>query len=109
MQNGTDWATRSRPQHYPASTASLEGHSSRQPMHRPHTSMGAAGHWIHMAGLLAPLVIGEFVTDANKRWKAIRMVSVVTALAYEGLHTMNEQKRREELQAERDRCCDKDR
>jgi len=61
---------------------------------------------IHTASLLAPLIIGEFVKDSEKRWKAIRLASVGTALAYEGLHALREQKRREEIQAERDRCCE---
>jgi hypothetical protein len=26
-----------------------------------HVSMGAAGHWIKTAGILAPFIIGEFV------------------------------------------------
>jgi hypothetical protein len=68
--------------------------------------MGAAGHWIHMAGLFAPLVIGEIVKDADKRWRYVRLASVGTALAYEAMYTIREQKRREELKAERDRCCE---
>lgn len=71
--------------------------------------MGAAGHWIHMAGLFAPLVIGEVVKDADKRWRYVRLASVGTALAYEAMYTIREQKRREELKAERDRCCENNR
>lgn len=59
-----------------------------------------------MAGLFAPLVIGEVIKDADKRWRYVRLASVGTALAYEALYSIREQKRREELQAERDRCCE---
>jgi hypothetical protein len=56
----------------------------RQQFHNPHTSMGSAGHWIKTAGILAPLIIGELVKDADKRWRYIRMASVATALVSEG-------------------------
>ena len=71
--------------------------------------MGAAGHWIHMAGLFAPIVIGEIVKDSDKRWRYVRLASVGTALAYEALYTIREQKRKEELKAERDQCCENSR
>ncbi len=41
--------------------------ASRQAFHHPHTSFGAANHWIKTEGILVPLVIGEFVNDAEKR------------------------------------------
>lgn len=56
--------------------------------------MGA--HWIKTAGILAPLVIGEFVKDADKRWQYIRMASVATALISEGLYTSRIKREREE-------------
>jgi hypothetical protein len=59
----------------------------RQPYHKPHTSLGAAGHWIREAGILAPLVISEFVKDPGKQWRYIRMASVLTALFSEGMYT----------------------
>jgi predicted phage terminase large subunit-like protein len=48
--------------------------------------MGAAAHWIKTAGILAPLVIGEFVKDADKRWRYIRLASVATALVSLHVH-----------------------
>jgi hypothetical protein len=50
-------------------------HYERQPFHHSQTSMGGAGHWLKTAGILAPLVIGEFVKDADKRsWQTIQKV-----------------------------------
>ena len=60
-------------------------HSNGQAFHKPHTSMGAAGHWVKTAGILAPLIIGEFVKDAEKRWRWIRISSVATALVSEAM------------------------
>jgi|GEM_PF-4046488 len=106
MQNGTDWTTRTKTQQYRTPSSGLEGNPHRQQFHNSRTSMGAAGHWVHMAGLFAPVVIGEVIKDADKRWRYVRLASVGTALAYEGLYTIREQKRRAELEAERDRCCE---
>ncbi len=68
----------------------------RQSFHKPHTSMGATGHWVKTAGILAPLVIGEFVHDSEKRWRYIRLASVATALVSEGLWTAKIHREREE-------------
>jgi hypothetical protein len=75
----------------------------RQAFHHPHTSLGAAGHWVREAGILAPLVIGEFVKDADKRWRYIRMASVATALLSEALWTSRIHHERQEREAERAR------
>jgi hypothetical protein len=64
--------------------------------------MGAAGHWIKTAGILAPLVIGEFVKDPDKRWRYIRMASVATALVSEAMWTNRIRKERQECE-ERER------
>jgi hypothetical protein len=76
----------------------------RQSFHRPQTSIGAgsAGHWIKMAGILSPLIIGEIVKDADKRWRWIRIASVATALVSEGFYAHRVSKRRQEQQQE---CC----
>lgn len=65
-----------------------------QPFHKPRTSLGAAGHWVHLAATMAPLAISEMVEDAAKRRKAIALVSVGSALAYQTLWTLREQDRR---------------
>lgn len=69
----------------------------RQSFHRAHTSVGAgsAGHWIKMAGILSPLIIGELIKDADKRWRWIRISSVATALLSEGLWAHRVNQRRE--------------
>jgi hypothetical protein len=79
--------------------------SSRQPFQRAHSSIGAgsAGHWIKMAGILSPLVIGEIVKDADKRWRWIRVSAVATALVSEGLYAHRVSQRRQEEQ-QRERC-----
>jgi hypothetical protein len=79
-------------------------HHERQQFHNAHTSMGAAGHWIKTAGILAPLIIGEFVKDADKRWRYIRLASVATALVSEGMYAAHVGRERQERQAERDEC-----
>ena len=88
----------------PRSVPESYAHRDRQPYHKPHTSMGAAGHWIKTAGILAPLVIGEFVKDAEQRWRYIRIASVATALISEGLWTNKIHHERKEAQ-ERERDC----
>jgi len=70
-----------------------------------HSSIGAGstGHWIRMAGILSPLIIGEFVKDNEKRWRWIRIASVATALVSEGFHTqrvMQQRKACDELRQE---------
>ena len=68
-----------------------------------HSSIGAgsAGHWIKMAGILSPLIIGEFVKDNEKRWRWIRIASVATALVSEGFHTQRIMQQRRERDEER--------
>jgi len=104
MPQATETAGRSWSQGFqPRASQNYTPHKG-QPIHKPHTSLGAAGHWIHMAGLFAPVVIGEVIQDADKRWRYVRLASVGTALAYEALYTIREQNRRKELEAQRDEC-----
>ena len=78
--------------------------SERLAFHKPRSSLGATGHWIRTAGILAPLVIGEFVKDSEQRWRYIRIASVATALISEGLWTHKVRKERQDAQ-ERERDC----
>lgn len=71
--------------------------AERQAFRNPHTSMGAAGHWIRMGGIMAPLVIGEVINDPEKRWRWIRIAAVATALVSEGMYAHR-------IQQERQRC-----
>jgi hypothetical protein len=66
--------------------------------------MGATGHWVKTAGILAPLVIGEFVKDPDQRWRYIRMASVATALLSEALWTTKIRKERDHAR-EREMSC----
>jgi hypothetical protein len=68
----------------------------RQAFCKPRTSHGATSHWVRTAGLLAPLLIGEFVEDADKRWRWIRISSVATALISEAMWTHKIKQEREE-------------
>lgn len=54
-----------------------------------------------MAGILSPLIIGELVKDADKRWRWIRIASVSTALLSEGMYAHRVQREREERAAQR--------
>jgi hypothetical protein len=68
----------------------------RQQFHHAQTSMGAAGHVLRTAGILAPLIIGEFVKDADKRWRWTRIASVATALVSESMWAAKVHREREE-------------
>jgi len=79
----------------------------KQGFHHAQTSLGAmgiAGHWVGLAGTMAPIIIGELIEDAGKRWKATRLAAVATAVAYEGLYTLHEMQRRKEQRAKLAEC-----
>jgi hypothetical protein len=110
----TDWAERSRTHHY-QNTFRPEfqeaPHHDRQAFHHPHTSIGAAGHLLHIGMVAAPLVIGEMIHDPEKKWRAMRVVPVLGAIASEALWTLkiaHDRKREHEdheaLQACREQC-----
>jgi bacteriorhodopsin len=77
--------------------------AARQSFHNARTSMGAAAHWVKMAGIMAPLLIGEVVKDAEKKWRWIRISSVATALLAEGLYTRRIHRERQQRHEERER------
>ena len=78
------------------------GIDARRCFQRAHSSVGAGstGHWIKMAGILSPLIIGELVKDNEKRWRWIRIAAVATALVSEGFHTQRLMQQRKERQEE---------
>ena len=79
-------AQRSRSQ--PHGRSDYGNGSHRGPaFHHPRTSHGATGRWIHLAGVAAPLLIGELVKDPDKRWRYLRLASVGVALASEVVWT----------------------
>jgi hypothetical protein len=77
----------------------------RQAFQRAHASIGAgsAGHWIKMAGILSPLVIGELVKDADKRWRWIRISAVATALISGGIYASRVGRQRDQCEVVRNR------
>jgi len=74
--------------------------------HNAHASLGVAGHWAGLAGTMAPIVIGEFITDPTKRWRAVRLAVVGTAaaVAHEALHAISELRRRKEQETKLAEC-----
>jgi|ERR1700722_7466377 len=78
--------------------------AERQAFHRPHSSLGATSHWIREAGILAPLIISEFVKDGEQRWRYIRLASIATALLSQGMFTAKIHKERE-VAREREAMC----
>jgi hypothetical protein len=84
----TELAQRSKTHHYQPPASGLNAPHVRQPFHHARTSLGAAGHLLHMSMVAAPLVIGEVIHDSDKRWRAMRIVPVIGALASEALWTM---------------------
>jgi hypothetical protein len=60
---------------------------------------GEVAHWVRTLSLLAPLAITEFVPDAAKSKKLIRVTSVMAAVLSEGFHAHR-------LHQQRDRARD---
>ena len=53
---------------------------------------GFAGHLLRTGGILAPLIIGEFIKDPDKKWKAIRLSAIATAVVSEALYAWHHSK-----------------
>jgi hypothetical protein len=110
----TEMAERSRAhhhQHIPRSTGQGFPHH-RQAFHHARTSLGAAGHLLHMGMAAAPFLIAEYIPDPEKKWRAMRAIPVIGALASEALWTMkiaHDRKREQEDHAQLDACYDRSR
>jgi hypothetical protein len=107
MNRSTSFTERFVPNPPEARATYPDAPHTRQQFHHPRTSLGAAGHWIHLAAVTAPLVIGEVIKDPDKRWRALRLVSVGAALASEAVWThrlSKDRKRDEESHAALDAC-----
>jgi hypothetical protein len=80
-------------------------HPRRQAFHHARVHMGAtsaAGHWIHILSVAAPLLIPEVIPDRDKQWRAMRLASVGAALASEAVWTYKiaqDRKREQECRA----------
>lgn len=82
----------------------------RQPFHRPRTSLGAPGHLIHLAMVAAPVFIGEFIKDSDKRWRAMRLIPVLGGIASELVWTqrlMRDRQKDEETRAALRSCAER--
>src|SRR5450755_3841535 len=80
--------------------------ANRRCFERANTSVGAvggypAGHLVRIGGMLAPLVVGELVKDPDKRWRWIRIISLLGAGVSEILWAQREHQRRQEREAGR--------
>jgi hypothetical protein len=103
----TELAERSRTKPYQPRTSGMNASYDRRAFHNPRTSLGAAGHLLHMGMVAAPLVIGEVFHDADQRWRAMRMIPVLGAMASEILWTIkiaNDRKKEEEAHAALEAC-----
>ena len=67
----------------------------RRAQHKPPSAADEIGHWIRTGGILAPLLIGEFVKDPDRKWRFIRITSVAAAILSEGLHSRHAYRDRE--------------
>lgn len=95
--------------HHPPASQRRESSSDpqyyRQAFHHSRVHMGAtsaAGHWIHILSVAAPLVIPEVIQDRDKQWTAMRLASVGAALASEAVWTYKiaqDRKREQECHA----------
>jgi hypothetical protein len=56
---------------------------------------GEIGHWVRTAGILSPLIIGEFVKDPARKWRFVKIISVTAAILSEGLHSHKAYRERE--------------
>lgn len=61
---------------------------------------GVAGHMLRTGGILAPLIIGEFVKDPETKWKAIRLTAVAAAVISEALYAYHHMKGKRECRQE---------
>jgi hypothetical protein len=57
-----------------------------------------------MAGIFIPVLAGEFIESPQRYKKVVRLASIGTAMAYEGIHVYNEVKRREKQEAKLAEC-----
>jgi len=61
---------------------------------------GVAGHLVRTGGILAPLIIGEFVKDPDTKWKAIRLSAIAAAIISEALYASHYAKGKQARDAE---------
>lgn len=105
-QSGS-WTDRTAPDRQDYSSMpvdDIESHARRQGFHNAHTSLGVAGHIVHMAAMMFPVLAAELITDAVKYKEAVRIGAVATTVIYEGLYTMREAQRSQRQDEKLARC-----
>jgi hypothetical protein len=75
---------------------------TRQAFHKPHASMGTTGHWVHLLGMLSPLIIPEFISEPSRQSRLIRISAIGTAVLSEALWSARIHRERER---EREECA----
>lgn len=109
-QHARTWTERtSDPESYPEPQATpetydLEHHARTQGFRNAHTSLGVAGHIVHIGAMLFPVLAAELITDAAKYRKAVKIGAVATTALYEGLYTMREMERRRKAEDRAEAC-----
>jgi hypothetical protein len=96
-----------RAQGHPVPEDDLEQHA-RSHGFQDHTSLGIAGHFVHMGALLFPVLAAELIPSAETYRKAVRIGAVVTTVLYEGLHTWREAQRRQRQEEQLAECRDRE-
>jgi len=98
-QQAKSWPERTAEQDHPVrgdGYDDLEHHARKQGFHNAHTSLGVAGHFVHMGAMLFPVLAAELINDAVQYKRAVRIGAVLTTVAYESLYTLREARRREQ-------------
>jgi len=96
--------------HYRPSDAYPYQQAARRSMHKPHSALGATGHWIHLLSVAAPLVIAESIKDPDKKWRALRIAAVAAPLLSEAAWTLKisqDRHKAEEARAALEECQDR--
>jgi hypothetical protein len=88
---------------YPAAVDDLEHHARRHGF-KDHAALGMVGHFVHMGAMLFPVLAAELIPSAEAYRKTVRIASVVTTVAYEGLYTFREARRRDRQDAKLVEC-----
>ena len=99
--NSGDYRRSHAQQEHQRRPSSSDPQYTRQAFHHARVHMGAtsaAGHWIHLLSVAAPLIIPEVIPDRDTQWRAMRLASVGAALASEAVWTykISQDRRREQ-------------
>jgi hypothetical protein len=62
---------------------------------------------LHIVGMLAPVIAGEFIETPATYKKVVRLTSIGVAAGFEGLHAYSEEQRRKRIEARLEDCRDR--